>query len=95
MILDRPVDQFPVWIVCIQDNQISHVKLPSSLVFSSAFKKNIVMASFTEDNIKDLRFRLEEAAIKCSERGLYQSAKWYVDKPILRRGLTWAQLLTN
>ncbi|KAA8642930.1 hypothetical protein EYZ11_001074 [Aspergillus tanneri] len=33
-------------------------------------------AQFTEDNIQDLKFRLEDAAIKCSERCLYQSAKW-------------------
>ncbi|KAJ9302653.1 hypothetical protein DTO271G3_27 [Paecilomyces variotii] len=32
--------------------------------------------TFTEDNIRDLRHRLEDAAIKCSERCLYQSAKW-------------------
>ncbi|BDD58840.1 Anaphase-promoting complex subunit 23 [Monascus purpureus] len=32
--------------------------------------------NFTEDNIRELRFRLEEATIKCSERCLYQSAKW-------------------
>ncbi|OOG00062.1 hypothetical protein ASPCADRAFT_161561 [Aspergillus carbonarius ITEM 5010] len=31
---------------------------------------------FTEENIKELRFRLEDAAMKCSERCLYQSAKW-------------------
>lgn len=34
-------------------------------------------ATFTEDNIKELKYRLEDAAIKCSERCLYQSAKWY------------------
>jgi hypothetical protein len=34
-------------------------------------------ANFTEDNIKELKYRLEDAAIKCSERCLYQSAKWY------------------
>ncbi|KAL4781099.1 anaphase promoting complex subunit 8 [Aspergillus varians] len=33
-------------------------------------------ATFTEDNIKELKHRLEDAAIKCSERCLYQSAKW-------------------
>ncbi|OJJ32817.1 hypothetical protein ASPWEDRAFT_159022 [Aspergillus wentii DTO 134E9] len=33
-------------------------------------------ANFTEDNIKELKYRLEDAAIKCSERCLYQSAKW-------------------
>ncbi|RAL03068.1 anaphase promoting complex subunit CDC23 [Aspergillus ibericus CBS 121593] len=33
-------------------------------------------AQFTEENIKELRFRLEDAAMKCSERCLYQSAKW-------------------
>ncbi|GES58140.1 20S cyclosome subunit [Aspergillus terreus] len=31
---------------------------------------------FTQDNIQELKFRLEDAAIKCSERCLYQSAKW-------------------
>lgn len=39
---------------------------------------DIVTMAANEDNIKLLRFRLEEAAIKCSDRGLYQSAKWYV-----------------
>ncbi|PYH46283.1 anaphase promoting complex subunit CDC23 [Aspergillus saccharolyticus JOP 1030-1] len=33
-------------------------------------------AQFTDENIKELKFRLEDAAIKCSERCLYQSAKW-------------------
>ncbi|EAS30973.3 cell division cycle protein [Coccidioides immitis RS] len=33
-------------------------------------------ANFTEDNIQELRYRLEDAARKCSERCLYQSAKW-------------------
>ncbi|KAL2842412.1 anaphase promoting complex subunit 8 [Aspergillus pseudoustus] len=33
-------------------------------------------ANFTEDNIKELKYRLEDATIKCSERCLYQSAKW-------------------
>ncbi|KAH8701992.1 putative 20S cyclosome subunit [Talaromyces proteolyticus] len=32
--------------------------------------------TLTEDSIKELRFRLEDAVIKCSERCLYQSAKW-------------------
>ncbi|EED17776.1 20S cyclosome subunit (APC8), putative [Talaromyces stipitatus ATCC 10500] len=32
--------------------------------------------TFTEDSIKELRLRLEDAVIKCSERCLYQSAKW-------------------
>ncbi|OJJ49015.1 hypothetical protein ASPZODRAFT_139964 [Penicilliopsis zonata CBS 506.65] len=32
--------------------------------------------NFTEENIRELRFRLEDAAIKSSERCLYQSAKW-------------------
>lgn len=32
---------------------------------------------FTEDTIQDLKYRFEDAAIKCSERCLYQSAKWY------------------
>ncbi|KAI1932946.1 Anaphase-promoting complex subunit 8 [Ophidiomyces ophidiicola] len=30
----------------------------------------------SEENIQELRHRLEDAAIKCSERCLYQSAKW-------------------
>lgn len=34
-------------------------------------------AQFTDENIKELKFRLEDAAIKCSERCLYQSGKWY------------------
>ncbi|KAI9373529.1 anaphase promoting complex subunit 8 [Aspergillus egyptiacus] len=33
-------------------------------------------STFTEDNIRTLKHRLEDAAIKCSERCLYQSAKW-------------------
>ncbi|KKK14753.1 hypothetical protein P175DRAFT_0479913 [Aspergillus ochraceoroseus IBT 24754] len=33
-------------------------------------------AGFTEENITELKYRLEDAAIKCSERCLYQSAKW-------------------
>ncbi|KAL2821828.1 anaphase promoting complex subunit 8 [Aspergillus cavernicola] len=33
-------------------------------------------ATFTDDNIKTLKHRLEDAAIKCSDRCLYQSAKW-------------------
>lgn len=32
---------------------------------------------FTEENVQELKFRLEDATIKCSERCLYQSAKWY------------------
>ncbi|GIK00769.1 anaphase-promoting complex subunit 23 [Aspergillus viridinutans] len=32
--------------------------------------------NITEDNIKDLQYRFEDATIKCSERCLYQSAKW-------------------
>ncbi|KAJ5182465.1 Cdc23 [Penicillium capsulatum] len=31
---------------------------------------------FTADNLQELKYRLEDAAIKCSERCLYQSAKW-------------------
>lgn len=34
--------------------------------------------NFTAEHAKELRFHLEDAAIKCSERGLYQSAKWCV-----------------
>ncbi|KAL6235534.1 hypothetical protein BDW75DRAFT_209305 [Aspergillus navahoensis] len=33
-------------------------------------------SNFSEDNIRELKYRLEAAAIKCSERCLYQSAKW-------------------
>lgn len=36
-------------------------------------------SALTEENIQELKHRLEEAAIKCSERCLYQSAKWYAD----------------
>lgn len=32
---------------------------------------------FTDDTIQELKYRFEDAAIKCSERCLYQSAKWY------------------
>lgn len=31
----------------------------------------------TEEIIQELRHRFEESAIKCSERCLYQSSKWY------------------
>lgn len=31
---------------------------------------------FTDDTIQELKYRFEEAVIKCSERCLYQSAKW-------------------
>lgn len=34
--------------------------------------------TFTEERIKELRFGLEDSVIKCSERCLYQSAKWYL-----------------
>ncbi|KAE8154204.1 anaphase promoting complex subunit 8 [Aspergillus avenaceus] len=33
-------------------------------------------AQFSEENVQELKFRLEDATIKCSERCLYQSAKW-------------------
>ncbi|CBF73705.1 hypothetical protein AN8013.2 [Aspergillus nidulans FGSC A4] len=33
-------------------------------------------SNFSEDNIKELKYRLEAAAVQCSERCLYQSAKW-------------------
>ncbi|OJD16009.1 hypothetical protein AJ78_03801 [Emergomyces pasteurianus Ep9510] len=32
--------------------------------------------NFNSDSLRELRYRLEDAAIKCSERCLYQSAKW-------------------
>ncbi|KAI5298742.1 hypothetical protein KEM56_003803, partial [Ascosphaera pollenicola] len=32
--------------------------------------------NFTADNLRELRYRFEDAAVKCSERGLYQAAKW-------------------
>ncbi|EFR01274.1 anaphase-promoting complex subunit 8 [Nannizzia gypsea CBS 118893] len=32
--------------------------------------------NFSADNVRELRHRLEDAAIKCSERCLYHSAKW-------------------
>lgn len=34
--------------------------------------------ALTKDDIEELRSRLEDAVIKCSERCLYQSAKWYI-----------------
>lgn len=34
----------------------------------------------TPEIVQTLRFQLESAAVKCSERCLYQSAKWYVSK---------------
>lgn len=36
------------------------------------------MMEFNDDSIRELKFRLEDAAIKCSERCLYQSSKWSV-----------------
>ncbi|KAK2794569.1 Anaphase-promoting complex subunit 23 [Onygenales sp. PD_12] len=33
-------------------------------------------SNFNSDSLRELRWRLEDAAIKCSERCLYQSAKW-------------------
>jgi anaphase-promoting complex subunit 8 len=33
----------------------------------------------TDDGIRELMYQLENAAIKCSERCLYQSSKWYYD----------------
>lgn len=39
--------------------------------------------AFTEENIRDLKCRLEDATIKCSERCLYQSAKWWDLQPFL------------
>ncbi|EEH36862.2 cell division cycle protein [Paracoccidioides lutzii Pb01] len=33
-------------------------------------------SNLNRDNLRELRYRLEDAAIKCSERCLYQSAKW-------------------
>lgn len=65
------------------------------LGFPSVFNQNIAMASPTEDNIKDLRHRLEEAAIKSSERGLYQSAKWYATSPLQPAISECAQLTQN
>ncbi|KAM5458347.1 Anaphase-promoting complex subunit 8 [Microsporum audouinii] len=32
--------------------------------------------NFSADNVRELRHRLEDAAVKCSERCLYHSAKW-------------------
>lgn len=31
----------------------------------------------TDDGIRELMYQLESATIKCSERCLYQSSKWY------------------
>lgn len=47
--------------------------------------------NITEDNIKDLQYRFEDATIKCSERCLYQSAKWYSPRfdPMLGVKLIW------
>ncbi|PGH00773.1 hypothetical protein AJ79_08111 [Helicocarpus griseus UAMH5409] len=33
-------------------------------------------SNFSSESLKELRYRLEDAAIKCSERCLYHSAKW-------------------
>ena len=37
------------------------------------------MAAFTKANAEQLRYTLQDAVVKCSDRCLYQSAKWYVD----------------
>ncbi len=39
------------------------------------------MAAFSKANADQLRNTLQEAVVKCSERCLYQSAKWYNDAP--------------
>ena len=36
------------------------------------------MADFSRDRSEQLRRQLQEAVVKCSERCLYQSAKWYL-----------------
>jgi anaphase-promoting complex subunit 8 len=40
--------------------------------------------TLTKDDIEELRSRLEDSVIKCSERCLYQSAKWYIFNAFLR-----------
>jgi anaphase-promoting complex subunit 8 len=36
------------------------------------------MATITKQDADHLRATLEDAALRCSERCLYQSAKWYI-----------------
>ena len=35
------------------------------------------MAGLSNTENQQMRLRLQDAVVKCSERGLYQSAKWY------------------
>lgn len=79
-----------LFIVSIDDIHSS----PSLLLSPSTSRPSAAMATSTEDNIKSLRYRLEEATIKCSERGLYQSAKWYVNQAnssLNCRGTNWSR----
>lgn len=39
--------------------------------------KTPAMEEPTDDGIRELMYQLESATVKCSERCLYQSAKWY------------------
>lgn len=48
---------------------------------------------FTEQDIINLRVSLQEAIVKCSERCLYQSAKWQV--PCVRLPLYWNYFFAN
>jgi hypothetical protein len=43
----------------------------------SLWFEEIVMATITKQDADHLRATLEDAALRCSERCLYQSAKWY------------------
>lgn len=35
------------------------------------------MSAFTRNNAEELRLTLVDAVVRCSERCLYQAAKWY------------------
>ena len=41
------------------------------------------MPAFSRHNADQLRFTLQQATVKCSERCLYQSAKWYAGLALL------------
>lgn len=43
------------------------------------------MPAFSKASAEYLRNALQEAVVKCSERCLYQSAKWYEDLPEMLR----------
>ena len=44
----------------------------------------IMAGTLDTDLLTELRDRLSETAAKCSERCLYQSAKWYADPQVNR-----------